>query len=108
MKKSELDLIEIYVFANHVQGLSSCVKLQNFKNNNFFNQFGKFTENLSQNMIKTCEKKLKKKKLSSLSFLILKKELTNFKFYTNEEKNLTALCMLLNKFNFYNQLLATN
>lgn len=105
MKKEELDLIEVYIFANHLQGLASCVSLQNVENNSYFHEFGKFTENLSSKMIKSCEKKLKRKKLNTLSFLILKKELASFKFYTNREKNLQNLCLLLEKYNFYENVL---
>ena len=105
MKKEELDLIEVYIYANHIQGLSTCVQLQNLKNNNYVYEFGKFTEFLSQKMLKMVEKKLKKKKLSTLSFLILKKELSSFKFYNIPEKNLSALCLLSEKYRFYEQML---
>lgn len=105
MKKSELELVEVYVFANHIQGLSTCVQLQNSESNSYVYEFGRWIENLSKKMIRSCEKKLKKKKLSSLSFLILKKEISGFKFYTNGEKNLLSLCNLLEKFNFYENVL---
>lgn len=105
MKKQELDLIECYVYANQIEGLSSCVLLQNFDSNKYVADFGCFSENLSKKLLKKCEKKIKKNKLNSISFLVLKKELSCFKFYKNPEQNLTALCHMLEKYSFYENLL---
>ena len=106
MKNSELDLMEVYVYANHIEGLSNCVLTQNANDNVYVFEFGSFAQNLSDKLLKKCERKIKKKKLNTLSFLILKKELSSFKFYTTREKNLKALCSLLEKYKHYENLLS--
>lgn len=105
MKIAELDLIEVYVYANQIQGLSNYVYMQNSESNKLVSDFGMFAEQLSNNLLKMCEKKIKKNKMSSISFLVLKKELSSFKFYSSKERNLTFLCSLLEKYNFYENVL---
>ena len=106
MKKQELELMEIYVYANHIDGLSSCIIEQNLNNNFYIENFGNFAKNLSSTLLKKCEKKIKRKKLNTLSFLILKKEISSFKFYKTSEKNLNDLCFLLEKYKYYENMLS--
>ncbi len=106
MKNQELELMEIYVYANHIEGLSGCVLKQNAEDNSYISQFGNFAQSLSSKLLKKCEKKIKRKKLNTLSFLVLKKELSSFKFHTAREKNLKSLCFLLEKYKYYENLLS--